>query len=288
MIHLIQVPYDSGHFDARMGRGPSHLVTHGAAERLRGAGVTVCESVLRVENNFPTETAVTFDVLRGTASAVREACAGGMVPLVLAGNCNTTVGVVGGLQSPDVGVIWLDAHADFSTPESSSTGFIDGMGVAMLTGRCWTAATRTIPGFAPVPDECVLLVGQRDFDDDEVERLEASAINMVPWPAIAEYGVERALVGALDELTSRVGRVHLHLDMDVHNPDLAPANHFRPPGGLAPQQTIAAVRMVAERFELTSASVAAYDPKWDDAGDTLAAALALVDVIGAVIGDRRR
>jgi len=175
MIHLIQVPYDSGHFDARMGRGPSHLVTHGAAERLRGAGVTVCESVLRVENNFPTETAVTFDVLRETASAVREACADGMVPLVLAGNCNTTVGVVGGLQSPDVGVIWLDAHADFSTPESSSTGFIDGMGVAMLTGRCWTAATRTIPGFAPVPDECVLLVGQRDFDDDEVKRLEASA-----------------------------------------------------------------------------------------------------------------
>jgi arginase len=173
-----------------------------------------------------------------------------------------------------------------STPESSSTGFIDGTGVAMLTGRFWTAATRTIPGFAPVPDEFVLLVGQRDFDDDEVKRLEASAINMVPWPAIAESGVERALVGAFDELTSRVGRVHLHLDMDVHNQDLAHANHFRPPGGLAPQQTVAAGRMIAERFELTSASVAAYDPKWDDAG--LAAALALVDVIGAVIRDRRR
>ena len=70
-------------------------------------------------------------------------------PLVLAGNCNAAVGVVAGL-GPGAAVLWCDAHADFNTPETTTGGFLDGMGLATVTGRCWTSMAARVPGFVPV------------------------------------------------------------------------------------------------------------------------------------------
>jgi arginase len=91
---------------------------------------------------------------------VGEARRADRFPLVLGGNCGVALGVVAGLGG-DARVVWADAHGDFNTPETTLGGFLDGMGLATLTGGCWTAITATIPGFAAVPDDHVWLLGAR-------------------------------------------------------------------------------------------------------------------------------
>jgi len=161
-IYTILVPYDSGHRGARMGRGPLHFGKHGVSHRLRAGGHQVSEVTIDVPAAFPTEVGTSFAVYRSLSEQVRAVVAGGSFPIVLAGNCGSSLGTVSGVRaaSPNdhsaddspIGVIWLDAHADFNTPETTTSGFLDGTVLAALTGRGWGALTASIPGFRPVPD----------------------------------------------------------------------------------------------------------------------------------------
>jgi len=157
-IHTILLPYDSGHRDARMGRGPLHLRERGAIDRLRAAGHDVIESLVEAPDAFPTEIGTSFALYRVLAEDVRATVTGGAFPLTLAGNCGSALGTVSGVRAAtpndrsDVGVIWLDAHADFNTPETTATGFLDGTALAALAGHCWHTLTASIPGFRPVTD----------------------------------------------------------------------------------------------------------------------------------------
>jgi arginase len=91
-------------------------------------------------------------IIAGEVTAARDA---GQVPVLLSGNCNATLGVLAGLAAsvPRRGLLWFDAHGDFNTPDIDRNGFLDGQGVAMITGRCWTAATAAVPGFRALADE---------------------------------------------------------------------------------------------------------------------------------------
>src|SRR4051812_872973 len=184
-IHTILVPYDSGHRGERMGRGPLHFSEHGAAERLRSRGHDVVETIVEVATPFATEIGTSFAVYRSLADRVRTAVTGGGFPLILAGNCGSALGTVSGLRaaSPNdpsnIGVIWLDAHADFNTPETTASGFLDGMALAALTGQCWHVLTASIPGFRPVSDAHVVLVGARHNDAGEKQVLASSRLTRV-------------------------------------------------------------------------------------------------------------
>ena len=96
---------------------------------------------------------------------MRETVEEGRFPLVLAVNCFTSLGTVAGLGR-DVGVVWFDAHGDFNTPDTTTSGFLDGMGLAMLLGDGWRELRQTVEGLRPVPAEHALLVGARDIDPD--------------------------------------------------------------------------------------------------------------------------
>ena len=270
-IHLIHVPYDSGHRNARMGRGPLHFREHGAADRLRAAGQDITESIAEVPSPFPTEIGTSFALHRALADSVRDAVAARRFPLVLAGNCGSALGTVSGLRSatPDdaspIGVLWLDAHADFNTPETTTSGFLDGTALATLTGQCWHALASAIPGFRPVSDAHVVLVGARDIDPAEAQLLSRSRVMRVEAARMQSDGAEPALHDALTELTRRdVARVYLHIDLDVHDPADAQANQYAVPGGLAPDTVRDLVGIVAERFEIAAAALTAYDPTYDE------------------------
>ena len=93
------------------------------------------------------------------------------------------VGTLGGLGTGPTGVRWFDAHGDFNTPESTLGGFLDGMALAIATGRCWIGLAATVPGFTPVAEENVVLVGARDLDPAEGELLRASRVQHLPSDA---------------------------------------------------------------------------------------------------------
>ncbi len=280
-VRLIQVPYDSGRYRTRMGKGPGCFLDHGVVERLETAGHQVAVATVEPGTAFPAEVATSFDLMVGVAHEVRSAVAAQSFPLVLAGNCNTSVGTVGGLAPRQVGVVWFDAHADFNTPESTGTGFLDGMGLAVLSGHCWTTLAQRVPGFAPVPEDRVILAGARDFDVLERDRLVESQIVWISDGDVRRRGVAGALTDALVSLAARVDVIYLHIDLDVHDAKIAPANHFRPPGGLRPEDVRDAVELIAGHVDIAAAAVTAYDPDVDDQGVTLNTGLALIETIVA-------
>ena len=282
-LRLLAVPYDSGHRGKRQGLGPTNLIEHWLAspeESSRLPEVVWVESA----TDFPMEVATTFELMGRVADEVRSALNDNRFPLVLAGNCNTSaLGGAAGLRLWDpvgeVGVVWFDSHGDFNTPEIDPLGFLDGQGLAIVTGRCWQSAARQVPGFEPVTDKSVMLIGAHDFDDDEGVALARSDIAHVTPSQIRREGVEGALGAAIEAVAQRVTRVYLHIDLDVIDADYARANSYASPGGLEPDQLLEATSFVVDRLPIAAAGLAAYDPTMDGSGRLRGVATHLLDLL---------
>ncbi len=280
-IRILQVPYDSGQRAIRMGRGPLHLVERGLADRLRDGGHDVEVELVETTETFPSEIKVTFDLQRQIAERVRAAVAAGWFPIMLGGNCNYTVGAVTGIDPLTTGLVWFDAHGEFNTPETTVGGFLDGMGLALGTGRCWRQMAATIPGFRPIPDSNVVLIGARDFDAEELRELQRTAITIVEPGFIAKWGTLGALMPTLAALHGRIGYVYVHLDLDVLDPEEATANPWRAKGGLTIAQVDQTLRLIRKRFALRGVGLASFDPLADVDGRALEAAFTFIDTLCA-------
>ena len=279
-VAIFAVPYDSGHRALRMGAGPQHFLSNGMENALAATGHAVSSEILEARSSFLTEITTTFELLGEVARRVHGAAGSGDLPLVLSGNCIATVGVMAGLagawqQEEELGVVWFDGHADFNTPETTTSASLDGMGLATAVGHCWVQIARTIPGFRPVREDNVVLVGGRGADSREKERLRDSGVSVVEERRIQEASSAEALGAALHTVRGRVGRVHVHLDLDVLDPDVVgPANEFAPEGGLTAEEVEGSIRVIRERLEVTSATFASYDPSLDRKGRVLEAGIA--------------
>ena len=241
-VRLIQVPWYLGREHPELSRGPGVL-----AEAIGGETVVVPGPEPRP---VPNEVADSFDVIRSVRASVREAFEDGRFPLVLAVNCFTSLGTVAGLGR-EVGVVWFDAHGDFHTPDSTPTGFLDGMGLAMLTGNGWREMREGLPS---VQAENAVLVGARDLEPTEIQRVEASELRRAD---------AHTLEAALDELATRVDAVYVHIDLDVLDPSVARANVLAVEGGLDTEQLERALAAISSRFEIAAAALTAYDPSQD-------------------------
>jgi arginase len=291
-VQVLQVPYDSGRRDERMGRGPAHFLHHGAASRLRALGHAVDAETVEAPAwaaRFATEIATSFAVYGVLAERVERAAAAGVLPVVLSGNCGSALGTVAGLRAArpaeGVSVVWLDAHGDFNTPETTGSGFLDGMALAALTGRCWVRMAATLPGFGPVPEERVATVGVRDLDALECEALARSRVNAVSVDDIRTWGAAVALGRALAAVGGE-GRVYLHVDLDVLDPDaVGLANALAPAGGLTLAEAQAVVATVARSCTLGALCLASYDPACDEGAAVWQAGVALLETaVDAVAG----
>jgi arginase len=243
---LIQVPYHLGREGVVLGAGPPPL-----AQAIGGESIVV-ERAEPLTN----EIAATFDVIRQVRAAVSESLAAGDFPLVLAGNCHSAVGTVAALDA-DIGIVWFDAHADFHTPDSTPTGFFDGMPLALIVGEGWAELRSTVEGLRPIPEERIVLVGARDLEPTEEQRLSASKI------ARADAS---SLESELDRLAERVGAVYVHVDLDVLDPSEGKANGWAVAGGLTETELAAALAAILARFEVPAAAFTAYDPAADPEG----------------------
>lgn len=259
-LTVLQAPYDSGQYAQRMGRGPLHLVERGLVRDLETQGHDVDLLPVRLPEGFVTEAGAAVEIQRRISQETSRALAEGRFPIVLAGNCSATLGVMAahGPIGVGVGLVWLDAHADFNTADTSTSGFFDGMSLSMVTGGAWQALAATVPGFRPVAERDVVLVGARDLDPAEEERLARSHIARV-----SAAGVPDALDAAFDHLNRRISRLHLHIDLDVLDPVVGRANVFAVSGGLSLVQAEMLVDAAGARFDIASLTLSAYDPEQD-------------------------
>lgn len=267
-VTLIQVPYDSGHYGLRMGRGPLHLIEQGLA----GEDMEV-ESV-RLDG-FLTEVTSAPLLHREVAEKVSRARQAGRLPVVLSGNCNTAaVGSLAGISSEGpAGVVWMDAHGDLNTPDTTPSGFLDGMSICMAMGRCWPTLTAKLPGFHPLDPKNVVHVGARDFDPPELELIEKEGIARIPVEDLDR------LDAALADLAGRVDQVYIHMDLDVLDPTDLKANHFSVPGGLTVAQLAEVVRATGRHVKIAAAGITAYDPAHDPEGKGVRVVKTLVEAL---------
>jgi arginase len=242
---LLRVPYDLGR---EGGHADGVAVLADALAELADGDVTVDRGP------FAHELGACFDIVRKLAGVVRDVVAAGSFPLILAGNCHSCLGTVAGLDG-EIGVVWLDAHADFNTPDTTASGYLDGMALALLTGSGFETLRASVPGHRPVPAEHVVLMA-RDPDEGERRRLEDTGLALTPFAK---------LVDALDGLAELVSDVYLHIDLDVLDPSVGRANAYAVEGGLTAAQLQAAVDLVHDRFTIRAAAFTAYDPQYDSA-----------------------
>ncbi|MBC8160098.1 MAG: arginase [Roseiflexaceae bacterium] len=208
------------------------------------------------------------------ATAVRE----GLFPLVLGGDHSLAIGsVAGAAQGRRVGLIWVDAHADFNTPEITPSGNIHGMSVAVLTGRGHPALTGLLGAGPVLRERDVALVGVRDIDPRERLALKDSGIHVFTMHDIDRRGMASVIEEAVVRVSTGNAGFHLSLDMDSLDPRDAPGVGTPVLGGISFREAHLAMELIADSNRLLSMDVVEVNPILDDRNATadLAVAFAL-------------
>jgi arginase len=201
--------------------------------------------------------AVLYDVLAGRVAASAR-------PRVQAGDCVATLGMVAGLQrrGVDCNLVWLDAHGDFNTWETTPSGFLGGMPLAMLNGLGEQTIVEAL-GIRPLPSGRILLVGARDLDPGERDNL-------------SRAGVPQAAIADLPAMTPPDGPLYVHLDLDVVSTEEMPAVNYPAAGGPGAAQVRLALDHLFATGRVAALSVTCWDPALDGAGRSRATAELLV------------
>ena len=209
-------------------------------------------------------------VHRPLAELVAEVAAGGARPVSVAGDCCATIGVLAGLQRAglDPVVVWLDAHGDFNTWDTTPSGFMGGMPLAMLVGHGDQDLAHAVK-LRPQRESDVILTDARDLDPGERKALERSAV------------ARAARLEEVPDLLPKGRPCYVHLDPDLINPLDAPAMRYPARGGPRLSQVLALCRTLAVTGRVVAASLTLWDVQADHDGATRRACLSALDALVA-------
>ena len=293
-IAIIGATLDLGQGRRGVDMGPSAIRYAGLEERLVGLGY-----VVRDEGNVETAVAEAtalrderarflpeiHDTCELIAARVAEVTSRGALPLVLGGDHSVALGTLGGLASVHGpgGVLWIDAHSDVNTPETSPSGNVHGMALAAALGLAGPGFESEAWPLPAVDPKRVALVGTRLLDDGERRLLRDAGVRVFTMSEIDRIGIERAVRESLDRI-SGPGFVHVSLDMDVLDPDVAPGVGTPVRGGLTYREAHLALELVAESGVAGSLEVVEVNPILDRENTTAMTAVELVaSALGATI-----
>jgi len=178
-------------------------------------------------------------------------------------------------------LLWLDAHADYHTPQTTASGNLHGTPLGYLSGRDGFEAFPV--NDTPVPLRNTCLIGLRSVDAPERAALEASEATLVDMRTIDEHGIARPLARFLDRVAQAQGHLHVSLDVDFLDPSVAPAVGTTVPGGATIREGHLAMEMIHDSGLMTALDVVELNPALDERGRT---AGAMVDLIASGCGAR--
>jgi arginase len=291
-VSIIGAPLDLGQERRGVDMGPSAIRYAGLDERLTeiwlavsdlGNVVTPEPEALALVDERARYLPEILNACADLAALVEEAVREGARPLVLGGDHSIAMGTLAGLAAAagrPGGVIWIDAHGDLNTPESSPSGNVHGMSLAAALGLApeWFSHERlTLPALDP---DRVVLLGIRSLDPAERAYLHESGIRVFTMSDIDRIGIERALREALDRVAGP-GFVHVSLDMDVLDPEVAPGVGTPVPGGLTYREAHLACELVAESGIAGSFEVVESNPILDRENTT---ARTVVELVASALG----
>lgn len=298
---VLGVASSAGTHHAGQDQAPRALRAAGLLDRLRSAGLSVDDrgdvvtEVFAVDHAEPTRRNLraVVRVVRVVADQVAEVDAQGSVPLVIGGDCTITIGVVAGMQRrrPRIGLFYFDGDADLATPETTTSGVLDAMGVAHLIGLADTDLAGRPEQRPMLADERLVLFG---CDESDPETFRRGVLDARPrLSRFADHRVRADPAGcaaaALRTLLPESDGVVLHFDVDaVDSGDLPLANFPHYGTGVTLAQAGEALRVVASIPELAAIVLTEINPSHDPSGQQLQRYVATVaDVIAAAIQRRR-
>ena len=287
-VGIFGVPMDLGQDRRGVDMGPSAIryarleasltdLGHKVTD-LGNAGVPIPELVAKEEEvkHLAAVESVCESVSERAAAIFSE----GLFPIFLGGDHSIAIGTVSGVarstSGARTGVIWVDAHADFNTPATSPSGNIHGMPLATLTGRGHPDLVGIGGPGASVNTEDVVIVGLRSVDLEEKNLLREAGVKVYTMKEIDAYGVARVVRSAMNDL-SHVDKVHLSLDLDVVDPEVAPGVGTPVRGGLTYREAHLLMELVNEAGIVSSLDVVEVNPILDVKNGTATLAVELVE-----------
>lgn len=277
LIGVIGIPYNVGWKGEGIDECPSALRNAGLIKQLDQVAETVVD-LGDVKAELPPRDDANpkllnshqvIAVCRSVASFVRNACEQGHFPLILGAEDSVIMGIMEGLQQglgESIGLIYLDAHGDFNIPETTPSGLIGGMDVAILTGRGPDSLTKIFGHKPQLREEQIAIFGVRDLDPPEREMLNESKVHLYTMDKVRELGPERAMEQAIEELSQVARRIYVHVDIDVLDPSEIRALQMPVPGGLGLAECASSLRVVRQTGKLCGLAVMVFNAHKDPHG----------------------
>ena len=253
-IRIIGVPIDLVQDQLGVYMGPSAIRYAGLSARLKALGRKLHDDgnlYVPVRDSLPCESCDEFRdsiqrVCQAAYDVAAQAVESGEIPLFLGGDHSLSIGTIGGVTDQEpVGVIWVDAHADSNTPETSPSGNVHAMPVATLWAEGFPELVDVGRPGAKLSNKDIVMIGLRALDGGEKERLKQKGIRAYTMRDLDERGMAVVAREALDYLGGQ-SRLHLSLDMDALDPDVAPGVGTPVPGGLNYREAQLLMEIIAD------------------------------------------
>jgi arginase len=292
-VAIIGAELDLGAGRRGVDMGPSAIRYAGLGERLTALGIPSEEwgnvhTPLRETTDAGSADARFLTQIRETceqiAERVRSAVDAGLTPLVLGGDHSVAIGTIGGLASRDGpgGVLWFDAHGDLNTPATTPSGNVHGMPLAAVLGRAGAGFESNRWPLPALDSERAALIGIRKLDPGEREVVKAAGIAVYTISDIDRRGVEPVLREALERV-SAAPFVHVSVDLDFVDPDVAPGVGSPVRGGVSYREAHLMMELVAESGLLSALELVEVNPILDHENETARLA---VELAASALGAR--
>jgi arginase len=277
-VHIIGVPLDLGGARRGVDMGPSAFRIAGLGEQITAIGRTVVD-----KGNLAAPVAETEDAIDSRKKYIRqieticralydtclESLEAGALPLVLGGDHSLAAGSVAASAewvrqrtTQPVGVIWVEAHGDMNTPQTTSSGNVHGMPLAALLGR----EPRELASIGPSPSilpEHTVLVGIRNLDEQEKDQIRASGVHVFTMKDIDRHGIATVAERAIALASAGTGGIHVSFDLDVCDPTFAPGVGTPVKGGLDYRESHMIMELVADSQRLVALDLVEVNPTLD-------------------------
>ncbi|CAH2717645.1 Arginase [Neobacillus rhizosphaerae] len=293
-LSIIGMPMDLGQMRRGVDMGPSAIRYAGINERLKplfdeihdlgdipiGRPEVVVDKVSNLRNlDLIAEKSTLL------AEKVDEAIQSGSFPLVLGGDHSIAIGTLAGVAKhyKDLGVIWYDAHGDLNTAETSPSGNIHGMPLAVSIGLGHPLLTEIGGYFPKIKPENVVIIGVRSLDEGERVLIKEKGIKVYTMHEIDRLGMAKVMEETIAYLKERTDGVHLSLDLDGLDPNDAPGVGTPVIGGISYRESHLAMEMLEEANIITSAEFVEVNPILDEKNKTASVAVGLM---GSLFGEK--
>lgn len=283
-VRIIGVPMDLGQNHRGVDMGPSAVRYANLARSIQAQGHATFDSG---DITIPGHYALTDTSLKERLPLIQQACqdayelgrasiARGEIPVFLGGDHSAAIGTIGGVtHDTDVGVIWIDAHGDFNTPESSASQNVHGMALAILLGLGPKELVDVGRPGPKVTAENVVYIGLRDLDKKEKELIKESGCKVFTMRDVDEVGIRAVLTATLKRF-SHLEKIHISLDLDVMDPLDAPGVGTPSQGGLTYREGQLIMEILADTKKLHSVDIMEINPILDIQNRTAQMAVNLV------------